>query len=261
MSSKLIKFIENSGDFKVLNEYHILKVGKDEILNDYVPLMNHGFCNGTDLIDMCEDDLLFKYQLNTYAHLIETFKIDTNNKVILDLGCGYGRGIDFLRRKYNFKKTYGLDLFAHHTAIAKIIHPKNEFITIDARNINLLNLKVDILVSVESVQYYARDKNFLQGLYNLLNDNGVAIMTCFFNDFEVNEVFNNFKKIGFNVEMLDVTDYMANGSEKQLELFPKIREKYKLNDRRYDMETYALKDSAYNYRNKIVNYTTFCLKK
>ena len=65
----------------------------------FYDFMNHGYDPVSNLLDK---DFIMKREASLYFKLLEN--IDTNNKNILDVGCGRGGGVALYKKYFNFQK-------------------------------------------------------------------------------------------------------------------------------------------------------------
>ena len=117
---------------------------------------------------------------------------DLNNKVVLDLGCGYGEHC----RKYvemGAAKVVGLDISEKMLEIAKTenSNPKIDYINMPMEDISLEELlptggKFDLVVSSLALHYVEDFEGLVKKIYALLSDGGFFIFsqenplnTCF----------------------------------------------------------------------------------
>lgn len=229
---------------------------------NYVPFMNHGFSDDSIHLELNENEKVFKYLYQMYAHLIENFNVNTKDKKILDIGCGYGKGVDFLKRYYNFNEAYGLDIFPFHTLNAERLYKDVNFLTFDARHLNFLNLKFDVIVSVESLCHYPYCDSYYSGLFNILNDSGEAIITLITDDMTLPAIKQKFEENNFNiVNFKDVTSNVIKGCKLQIEI---LKEQFKLENLkgpRFKFEYDVLNNALNMYENNGCYYSTFHLRK
>lgn len=229
---------------------------------NYVPFMNHGFSDDSIHLELTENEKVFKYMYQMYAHLIENFNIDTRDKKLLDIGCGYGKGVDFLKRYYSFNEAYGLDIYAFHILNAERLFKNVNFLTFDARHLKLLNLKFDVIISVESLCHYPYCDSYYSGLYNILNDSGDAIITLITDNLTLPAIKQKFEENNFKiVNFKDVTNNVIQGCRLQLNI---LEEQFKLENvkgPRSKFEHDVLINALNMYENKVCNYSTFHLRK
>lgn len=111
-----------------------------------------------------------------YVHLIEQYNIETNNRSILEVGCGFGRGCFFLKNKYNFASVTGCDINANVIDIARQLFTKTEFIVADAVNLQAIDRQFDIVVTIETVPYWVNYPDVHESFYSAIKPGGDLII-------------------------------------------------------------------------------------
>ncbi len=104
------------------------------------------------------------------------------NLSILDLGCGNGRLLKFLQDHYQEGKFQylGIDNSSKLIKLAKLIHPKFEFIEGDLINIPQKDNKFDIVFCIAAFHHLPSKKLRIQALnevHRVLKKNGIIIIT------------------------------------------------------------------------------------
>lgn len=104
------------------------------------------------------------------------------NDSILDLGCGNGRLVKFLQDHYQDKKFnyLGIDNSSKLIKLAKLIHPKFEFIEGDLINIPQEENKYDIVFCIAAFHHLPSKKlriKALNEMHRVLTKNGIIIIT------------------------------------------------------------------------------------
>ena len=101
--------------------------------------------------------------------------IDNNleNKVILDLGCGYGENTNFLLNR-KASRVVGVDISQNMIDLANKFNKKDntEYLCMDMQDIDKINLKFDLIISSLAIHYVKDYELLIKKIYNLLNDNG-----------------------------------------------------------------------------------------
>ena len=104
-------------------------------------------------------------------------KINFENKIVLDLGCGWG---DILNRMINLQRsTYiGIDFNEKALFTANNLHPSNSihWILADVDNIPLSKSCVDVILAINLVPYIQDLRMFLSNLKKNLKDDGILIL-------------------------------------------------------------------------------------
>lgn len=96
------------------------------------------------------------------------------NAKILEVGCGPGNITRYLLKKRPDFKILGIDSAPNMIEIAKRNNPSAEFLQFDARNINRLKDKFDLIVSGFCLPYFSKEERmkFIYHSEKLLADNG-----------------------------------------------------------------------------------------
>ena len=106
--------------------------------------------------------------------------IDKNleNKVILDLGCGYGENTNFLLNR-KASRVVGVDISQNMIDLANKFNKKDntEYLCMDMQDIDKINFKFDLIISSLAIHYVKDYELLIKKIYNLLNDNGVFIFS------------------------------------------------------------------------------------
>ena len=103
---------------------------------DWKPLQNHGLEQLHNKFNLETIDQDWPGQINAYLDLLADIKLDGAN--ILDVGCGWGRGVDALRRYYDVD-VHGVDINKEFIDYARINYPNSKyFIDIDYKEYDVL---------------------------------------------------------------------------------------------------------------------------
>lgn len=89
-----------------------------------------------------------------YTHLIEKYNIDVNDKTLIELGCGFGKGCYFLKSKYNIKEIVGCDINSDLLSVARQLYTKTKFIAEDIISLQSINRFFDIALTIETGTYW-----------------------------------------------------------------------------------------------------------
>lgn len=114
-----------------------------------------------------------------YCASIE-FIIDELKKVqfetLIDVGCGDGRLLREIDKVFNEKQLVGVDTSKKAISLANSLNPNMNFKNID---ISKIDSKYDIVTLIEVLEHVPVDgvESFVFDLSNLLNDNGIALLT------------------------------------------------------------------------------------
>lgn len=96
---------------------------------DWKPLQNHGL-NDTQ-IELNKEDMDWPMQVRSYLNLVKD--LDLDGKRIVDLGCGYGRGVDTIAKYHNVSIT-GIDNNSQFIDYARLTYPNRRYLAQDNLN-------------------------------------------------------------------------------------------------------------------------------
>jgi ubiquinone/menaquinone biosynthesis C-methylase UbiE len=149
---------------------------------DIKPFYNHGFSNldGSNLIRLNWKDRDWKNQFFLYAHLFEELKENFENKNILEVGCGLGRGSSFIKNRYKFSKLYAIDNCPESIKYAKENYKDVDYYEMCATDIKFEKNFFDFIFSIESVHDYRCILNFYDRIYEVLKPNGYIMISDIF---------------------------------------------------------------------------------
>ncbi len=140
----------------------------DELLqkvkNDYNQIAAH--FSQTRAHDWAEFDLLIPY-----LHSEQT---------LLDLACGNGRLLNFLKKQPNTPTYIGIDNSKNLLTEAKKLHPKAKFIEADMLEIPLHDQSVDIITNIAAFHHLPDEETRTQALnemHRTLKTNGLLFLT------------------------------------------------------------------------------------
>lgn len=137
--------------------------------------------------------LLLEQAKERVSNMIEILNVDFKNKKVLDIGCGYGEIISFLKSKFNcsvegiepskIAAEYGEQLF--NIKINNII--LEEFCSQD---------KYDIIICSHTIEHVEDPIKFLQLIRNLISSNGLVYIEvpnilCPTGNFDLKKFFYN----------------------------------------------------------------------
>jgi ubiquinone/menaquinone biosynthesis C-methylase UbiE len=133
-------------------------------------------------------DKNYKWEAEEIKQRITEWKKSKGN-YLLDVGCGTGSHLAFLKKDYN---CMGVDLYEEILSIARKKIDDVEFKQANMMELNL-GKKFDVIVCLFSAIGYARNyinfRKTLRGFYNHLNKGGIAIIEPWY----TKKVFKNFK--------------------------------------------------------------------
>ena len=183
----------------------------------FYDFMNHGYDPVSNLLDK---DFIMKREASLYLKLLEN--IDTNNKNILDVGCGRGGGVALYKKYFNFKNVYGCDITDVNIDYAKSKHKDINFKVANAENLTYDKNTFDIITNVESMSLYIDQSKFLKNVIKLLKSDGLFICTdC---SYRTLETFYKNKHLFKSIEVKDITDNVATACLKNIQEYSKWKD-------------------------------------
>lgn len=139
----------------------------------------------------------FRYQ----AHLYYKTLIESNvyEGTYLDLSCGRGGGVDFVKDNFKFDKIYGIDINPIQIEFCEKWCNGIEFKVGSATSIPLSNESVNIITSIEAFSYYNPYDLFFLESHRILKKNGVIAIAVpsqnppLYNSKKMNQLFDIIK--------------------------------------------------------------------
>lgn len=136
-----------------------------------------------------------------YVHLIEHYGIQTTNKNVLEIACGFGRGCFFLKNRYNVTSVTGCDINPNVINVAKQLFAKTDFFVADAVNLPVVEDKYDIVLSIETVPYWVNYPGIHNSFGNVVKQGGSLLIAS-----DIKRT-DNIMLPGFRLmDQLDITD-------------------------------------------------------
>ncbi len=183
--------------------YELIQKEKEDI----EPFYNHGFSNldESNLFRLNRKDYKWKNQIFLYSHLFEELEEDYQNKKLLDIGCGLGRGSSFIKNRYKLSEVFAIDNCLESIIYAKEHYNKVNYYHMSASDIQFENESFDYILNVESLHDYRYILNFYDRIYDILKPGGYIILTDIFGQDEgihcsPDEYFEErMKKVGFDL--------------------------------------------------------------
>jgi len=123
--------------------------------------------------------LAWGYEYLSYLYFVLD-KVDENNfDSLLDVGCGDGRFLFEVNRKFSGKKLAGIDFSKRAINFAKIMTPEVEWVCGDINDENIFHMEFDIITLIETLEHINPEeiKNFLRGIHKRLKEDGTFIVT------------------------------------------------------------------------------------
>ncbi len=177
--SRLINF---SPRFKKVSKYFFYQYLAHSAQMDSWKFMNYGYVFIKDVQEAPQldpSDEPNRCFIQLYDHLIRSINVDSHR--ILDIGCGRGGGLDYLKRYLKAKDVVGLD--ASETTMnhcRKTYQAQGlVFIAGDAEALPFSDQRFHAVINVESSHCYADMNNFLSGVKRVLRPGGYFLFTDF----------------------------------------------------------------------------------
>jgi 2-polyprenyl-3-methyl-5-hydroxy-6-metoxy-1,4-benzoquinol methylase len=107
--------------------------------------------------------------------IIKQYKIDINNKKIVDLGCGMGIMLSILNDKYQNLQIYGFDASSTAIEIAQKQLPKGKFKVFDIYEPN--HEKYDVLFCMEVLEHLLYPETAMKNIIERMHKNSILLLT------------------------------------------------------------------------------------
>ena len=157
-----------------------INLSNNELFEDHVrdlawrPMQNHGLNDSN--IELKAEDMDWPMQVRAYLNLIKD--IDISAKTIVDMGCGWGRGVDIISKYYDNANITGIDNEAQCIQYARQHYPNRRYL-----QAGQLDDAYDIILSMCSA-HLLFETGFFDKKYN---------STIIVSDFFDRTSFNQFK--------------------------------------------------------------------
>lgn len=136
-----------------------------------------------------------------YVHLIEHYKIDTTDKTVLEVACGFGRGCFFLKSRYNATSVTGCDINPNVISVAQQLFTKTKFFVADVVNLQTIQDKYDIVLTIETAPYWVNYPGINESFASVVKQGGSLLIAS-----DIRRT-DSIKLPGFRlVGELDITD-------------------------------------------------------
>jgi 2-polyprenyl-3-methyl-5-hydroxy-6-metoxy-1,4-benzoquinol methylase len=114
---------------------------------------------------------------NNYVNHLRVYQFVsqfTKGKEVLDVGCGVGYGTDFLSRTAS--RAVGIDLAQVAINEAFRLYPANEFLRMDAENMEFPSQSFDVIVSTENFEHLPNQAKHVQELARVVRKEGFCFV-------------------------------------------------------------------------------------
>lgn len=163
---------------------------------NWYPLQNHGLIDQD--IKLKKEDNDFPNQIKSYLNMIK--HINIKNKNILDIGCGWGRGVDIIR-KYTNNLVIGIDIEKEFISYAEKTYGNNYFYVDDFLKTKLKEDSFDIILLNCSCHFFYYLDDFFINIKKILKKNGLIIISDIFTINSYDTFFNNLIKHNLIIEL------------------------------------------------------------
>jgi ubiquinone/menaquinone biosynthesis C-methylase UbiE len=220
----------------------------NEICPDVLKFFNHGYCSD-DIPSELTSDYFNGYQKALYHYLIKD--LVTENKNILDVGCGRGGSVDLFKTgNYAVAGATGVDISEDNIAFANRVFQNDSYMCMDAHNLSFNNSSFDIITNVESMHCYDNPQMFLIEVRRILDVNGVFVIAD--SDPSIEKYLPTNSCPFLYIDREDITGNVIEACAKIGERFLNIE-----SSPFRDSMLYITEKAAFYYANRIWNYTKY----
>jgi 2-polyprenyl-3-methyl-5-hydroxy-6-metoxy-1,4-benzoquinol methylase len=123
--------------------------------------------------------LRWGYEYLSYLRFILTRLEQIEFNSLLDVGCGEGRFLCEVSKRFPGKKLVGVDLSPRALQYADVLNPHIDFVCADITDADSIDEKFDVITAIETLEHLPPGEvpDFVRGLRRLLNDDGAVIMS------------------------------------------------------------------------------------
>ena len=159
---------------------------KNEVL-----FLNYGYDSEDLHLELDGNDKTNEYQINLYYQLVS--QIELKNKVILEIGCGRGGGLNFISNHFNVAAASGIDLTSDAISFCQKHYSLEnvKYCMGDAHQLPFDNESFDVVINVESSHRYKKIVKFISEVKRVLKPEGFFLLT----DFRTPEAYVMLKKL------------------------------------------------------------------
>lgn len=143
---------------------------KDE---DWRPMQNHGLVDKE--IKLFDDDKDFPNQIISYLNLFKN--LEMKDELILDIGCGWGRGTHTIKKYFKECDVTGMDIDSSFINYAKSNFKECNYVQDNLFESKLQDEYFDLIVLNCSMHFFYDEDRALQNIRKKLNQNGKILVT------------------------------------------------------------------------------------
>ncbi|HBH48363.1 MAG TPA: class I SAM-dependent methyltransferase [Bacteroidales bacterium] len=164
-----------------------------------VTFMNYGYSSSHIDLELEEHDEKDRYSMQLYNYVATG--IDIKGKDILEVGCGRGGGISFIKRYLEPKNATGIDLNKKAIDFCKKQYSEHciDFYQGNAQELVFKENTFDVVINVESSHRYPQMNKFLDEVFRVLKPGGYLLFTDFRHEKDVEKLNMQFKNSGFEI--------------------------------------------------------------
>ncbi len=145
-----------------------------------ITFMNYGYADPEDEpFELPEDDEPNRYSIQLYRRLIGG--LDLSGTDLLEVGCGRGGGIAYIRRDHSPRSITGVDFCKRAIQFCSLRYPGKDldFVQGNAEWLKFDAASFDVIVNVESSHCYGKMDRFLNKAAEILRPNGYLLLADF----------------------------------------------------------------------------------
>jgi ubiquinone/menaquinone biosynthesis C-methylase UbiE len=195
------------------------------------------------------------HQSSLYHHML--IGIETKDKKILEVGCGRGGGISYLKT-YSFKQMHACDVSLENINYCLNNHDSEiVFQVADALSLPYQDNYFDIVLNVESSHCYDGVDKFLSEVDRVMKPNGIFLYTdC---DVSIESYLPRDRCMFKYIYREDITHNVLDACKKDLQKFSNIKETTEYDKQYKDLMLYAARSSVDKYYNSVykTNYIKY----
>jgi ubiquinone/menaquinone biosynthesis C-methylase UbiE len=156
---------------------------KSEVL-----FMNFGYHNNEHVLNLLPEEQINRYSIHLYHQLVHKHQL--TGKKILEVGCGRGGGLAYVKRQFAPALAIGLDLDSKAVKFCRKHHPSEglEFVAGNAHQLPFEDNSFDFVINVESSHRYENIGQFLNEVHRVLRPGGFFLITDFRREFLVDKL-------------------------------------------------------------------------
>lgn len=209
-----------------------------------IDFMNHGYFPPSSLIK--KENEIFKNQKSLYLSLFENIK--TQDKSILEIGCGRGGGINTLNKYFTFSSVSACDINKENIKYCKKNFLNNiDFKVSDALSLDYADKSFDIIINVESSHCYEDFSKFFLEVKRVLKPGGIFLYT------DCGDTIQNFPQFFYlfkNIVRQDITKHVADACFDDIKNFNNLNIKEEIKNWLISLSVfkyneYSLKNNQY----------------